>query len=179
MHLFLERRIVFPALVLIASTAGIGTFAVLEAAAREREPSGALVSDCGLYRKLPGGNALFSKITVSPKIRRAVLMISREPRCEAELANADANLKRLSTSLPSGNFLFLCADSGEILLQREIPKTRKTFELADEIKILCSRLRSVPVTYFPTDSLRGKIRTELYEGNAAFPVPAENGGDAK
>lgn len=103
-------------------------------------------------------------------------MLTREPRNKKELDETRETLNRFSEILPEGNLLFLIDDTGSILLQREIPKTRKIFELADELRILHARLKSVPVTYFPTDSLRGKIRTDIFEGNSEFPVPVKNGG---
>lgn len=176
MNLFIERRFVFSTLALITLCAGTGTFSALNALARERESSGMLVFSQGLFRKLPDGNALFSSVTISNKGRRAVLMLAREPTCEAELKTYENLLTHYLQTLPPGDFLFLIDDSEKIILQREIPKTRKIFELADEIKILFSRLQSVPVNYFPIDRLRGKVRTDIYEGNAAFPVPASKGG---
>ena len=176
MSFFLKRTVLITSLVAICLGAGAGTFVGLDTLAQEREYSGMHVSRNGLFRKIRGGNALFLKENLSPQNRRAVMMLTREPQNLKELNKAYTALKLFSEELPAGNFLFLTDDTGKILLQREIPKTRKTFELADELRILHSRLRSVPVTYFPADSLRGKIRTDIFEGNAEFPVRAENGG---
>lgn len=176
MHLFLERTFVVFSFALIGISIGVASFAAFEALAEEKKTPGTLVSLQGIYGKLPDGNALFSSVGISPETRRAVLMLSREPHCEKELRASGEKLKYVSATLPPGDFLFLADDSGNVLLQREIPQTRKIFELADEIKILSARLRSVPVSYFPIDKLRGKIRTDIYEGNTVFPVPAEKNG---
>ena len=176
MYLFFKRTLPIASLATICLGAGTGTFAALDTLAQERENPGMLVSRNGLFRKIPGGNALFLKENLSPENRRAVLMLTREPRNKKELDEAHETLNRFSEVLPEGNLLFLIDDTGSILLQREIRKTRKIFELADELRILHARLQSVPVTYFPTDSLRGKIRTDIFEGNSEFPVPEKDGG---
>lgn len=176
MYLFFKRTLPVASLTVICLAAGTGTFAGLSALAQERENPGMHVSRNGLFRKIPEGNALFLNENLSPKNRRAVLMLAREPRNKKEFDETHAVLNQISKTLPEGNFLFLIDDTGTVLLQREIPKTRKTFELADELRILHARLKSVPVTYFPADSLRGKIRTDIFEGNSEFPVPAGNGG---
>lgn len=179
MPLFLERNFAVSSLALVCAGAGLASFSLFEALAEEREKPGTLVSLQGLYRKLPDGNALFSSAKISTETRRAVLMLAREPRNEAEFLSASEKFETIKNALPSGNFIFLADDSGEVLLQREIPPTRKIFELADEIKILSARLRSVPVNYFPADCVREKIRTDVYAGNAEFPVPAEKNGGAR
>ncbi|MBQ9759029.1 MAG: hypothetical protein IJW12_04575 [Opitutales bacterium] len=176
MYLFFKRALPVASLAAICLGAGTGTLAALNALAQERENPGMLISRSGLFRKIPGDNALFLKENLSPENRRAVLMLTCEPRNKKELDEARETLNRFSEILPEGNFLFLIDDTGSILLQREIPKTRKIFELADELRILHARLKSIPVAYFPTDSLRGKIRTDIFEGNSEFPVPAKNGG---
>lgn len=176
MYLLSQRTVFIASLAAICLGSGAGTFAGLNVLAQECENPNMLVSRSGLFRKIPGNSALFLKENLSPENRRAVLMLTREPRNKKEFDEARETLNRLSKVLPEGNFLFLIDDTGSILLQREIPKTRKVFELDDEIRILHSRLKSVPVTYFPADSLRGKIRSDIFEGNTEFPVPAGNGG---
>lgn len=176
MQLSLKKTLLIVSVAGSAIAAAAGTFVGLNSLAEEREHPGTRVSDCGLFRKIPGENALFHEKVFSAHGRRCVLMLAREPQCEAELHASNQKLKHLSETFPPGDFLFVADDSGRILLQREIPKTRKIFELADEVKILSARLRSVPVNYFPADKLRGKIRADLFEGNTEFPVPATYGG---
>lgn len=176
MHLFIKRTAFCACLAAVCCGAGAGTFAGLNALAEERENPGMAVFHNGLFRKMPGGNALFVKETFSQETRRAVLMLSREPQNEADFESANEKMSMLSRKLPQGDFLFVIDDSGRILLSREIPKTRKIFDLADEIKVFFGRLESVPVIYFPTDKSRGRIRLDIFEGNTEFPVPAGKGG---
>lgn len=170
------------ALLAVSAGTAVGVFLALDACARERERPGMLVSDGGLFRKIPGGSALFSSVEFSPESRRAVLMLSREPENEAEYARCRDALRRLDESLPEGDRLVLADDSGTVLLERAPSRSRKVFGLADELKILFARLGSVPVFYFPSDSARAKVRLDVWEGDAAFPAPesaaagAENGG---
>lgn len=176
MYRFVKKIALFSVFGIVCFGAGAGTFAGLDSLAEERESSGTGVSRRGIFRKMPGENALFTEEKLYGNERRCVLMLSREPRTDAEFDAASEKLKRLSEELCPGNFLFVTDDSGNILLSREIPKTRKLFDLADEVKILFSRLKSVPVGYFPADCLRGKVRTDIFEGNTEFPVPERNGG---
>ncbi len=175
MYLLSQRTVFIASLAAICLGTGAGTFAGLDLLAQERENPSMLVSRSGLFRKISGNSALFLKENLSPKNRRAVLMLTRAPRNKKEFEEARETLNRFSKILPEGNFLFLIDDTGSILLQRDILKTRKVFDLADELRILHSRLKSVPVTYFPADSLLGKIRSDIFEGNTEFPVPAGNG----
>lgn len=171
----------FAAVALFAVSAGTaaGVFAALDACARERESAGTLVSSDSLFRKFPGGNALFSSVEFSPCSRRAVLMLAREPRNDAEYARCRAALKRLRESLPEGDRLVLADDSGRTLLERAPTRSRKVFDLADELKILRVRLGSVPVHYFPSDSARGGARLDVWQGDAEFPSPAPSAASAK
>ena len=159
------------ALVLISCGTFCGVFALLGTAAEERENAGMLNFESGLYRKINDGNVLFYSISFSPKHRRAILMLSREPNNEAEYKQLKTRFSRLEKTLPQGNLLFLTDDSGNIFHERELKSTRKVFELADEIRILFTKLKSVPVYYFPCDGARGKIDISHWEGNADAPVP--------
>lgn len=173
----------FAAAALLAVSAGTasGVFLLLENCAQERERDGMLVSSSGLFRKIPGGNALFSSVDFSSKSRRAVLMLAREPENDAEYARCRDALRRLRESQPEGDRIVLADDAGTVLLERAPTRSRKVFDLADELKILYARLKSAPVHYFPSDSARGKIRLDVWEGDAAFSVPEFNaaaGADA-
>lgn len=163
--------------VLLLSGAALATFSALEYCARERENPGMLVVSQGLYRKLPNGNALFSSLKFSPENRRALLMLAREPASEAELTASEQRLRRFEKMLPLGDALFLIDDCGNVLLERPLTQMRKVFRLTDEMNVLQARLKSVPVNYFPADALRGKVRLDLWEGNAEFPVPEAFGGE--
>lgn len=167
------------ALFAVSAGTAAGVFAALDACARERENAGTLVSSDSLFRKIPGGNALFSSVEFSPRSRRAVLMLAREPRNDAEYARCRAALKRLRESLPEGDRLVLADDSGRTLLERAPTRSRKVFDLADELKILRVRLGSVPVHYFPSDSARGAARLDVWQGDAEFPAPAPSAAPEK
>lgn len=166
---------VFSALLAVSAGTAVGVHLSLDVCARERERPGMRVSDAALFRKIPGGNALFSSVDFSPDSRRAVLMLAREPRSEAEYARCRDALRRLDESLPPGDRIVLADDSGTALLDRAPSRSRKVFALADELKILFARLGSAPVFYFPSDPARGKVRLDVWEGDAAFPAP-ESGG---
>lgn len=169
------RISVLAAFIFLFSGTAFTTFAVLENCARENENPGTQVSLQGLYRKFGNGNALFTKTTLSPDGRRAILMLSREPCSEAELFAAERRLRHFEKTLPAGNKLFLIDDSGKIFLERALMPKRKIFDLADELRILSACVKSVPVNYFPSDALRGKIYTDVWEGDLAFPVPEKKG----
>ena len=172
MRFFFGKFFVFFSFALIFCAASVSVFLILNEISQENESAGMLVSESGLYRKFGDGCALFSTLSLSPQRRRALLMLAHEPSNETEYARLKARINELEKVLPQGNLLFLADESGYVFYQREIRKTRKIFELADEIRILFARLKSVPVYYFPSDAVRQMKNLPLREGNATFPVPA-------
>ena len=164
------------ATVLVSAGTAAGVFAALDACARERENTGMLVASGALFRKIPGGNALFCSAEFSPRSQRAVLMLAREPRNETEYGRCLDALKRLRP--PEEGGLVLADDAGTVLLRREPSRSRKVFGLADELKLLFVRLKSVPVHYFPSDAARAGTRLDVWCGDEEFPVSAapEEGG---
>ena len=103
-------------------------------------------------------------------------MLAREPRNEAEYGRCLDALKRLRP--PEEGGLVLADDAGTVLLRREPSRSRKVFGLADELKLLFVRLKSVPVHYFPSDAARAGTRLDVWCGDEEFPVSAspEEGG---
>lgn len=156
MYLYIGKPLAFSTLALLSAGAAAATLAALDSFAQEDENAGMRVASNPLFRKIPGGNALFSSVKLSPERRRAVLMLAREPASEAELSRSRAALENFEKTLPDGDRLFLIDDSGTVLLERGLPNTRKIFDRADEIGVIFERLESVPVGYFPPDALRAK-----------------------